>query len=928
MEEIKENVLTPDFSGVSDELADRKKKLLGFLKKKGQWIYYAILAFIIFIATFVRTRNISKLKDITTGTWTLGPDLDPFLFLRWAKYIAQHGSLFILDKLRSVPLADICVGIQCNPVNTSGDMKLLSYMIVWVWKFLSIFKEASVTYAAIIFPVIMFVLTIIAFFLFARKVFYKMDVKSRNIIALISTAFFAVVPSLLPRTIAGIPEKESAAFFFIFLSFYFFLEAFTSEKLRGKLIFGILSGITTGLLALIWGGAGFVFLTIPAAVLFAFLLGKIDTHKFYSYGLWVLSFTLIMIPSSTRYALENLLTSTSTAVTYLLFLVLGVDILIFKKKIFKLNEKIKIKLPQQIISLIISFVLIAILGSLAFGISFIPHQVQDVISQTIHPLDQTRFSVTVAENKQPSFVGDWKDSFGPVIWNIPLFFWLFFIGSIFLFANLIEKLEKKERIILTIAYTIFLAGLIFSKYSPSGVLNGESTTSLIVYFGGVLVFLISFGYFYIKRYKESKLSAFKEFEFSYLIYFIVLTMAIMAARGAVRLIMVLGAISPLAIGFLVYKTSKDYFKQKDNVKKFAIAVIALIIIIAAVFTLWTYYRADRATGENFAPGPYQWQWQKAMAWVRENTSVNAVFAHWWDYGYWVQSIGERATIVDGGNSVGYWNHLMGRYVLAGNNEKDSLDFLYAHNATHLLIDSSEIGKYTAFSSIGSDGDYDKMSWIPEILMDEKQIVEKNNETMYVYIIPGGGTATDEDILWSENGKDILLPGRSSYLIGVILSKSSDNRISQPTGVFVYNNQQYRIPFRYVYIKGNLNDFNSGLDAGIFLYPRIETTSTGIKQNGIGAGFYLSPRTIHSSIAQLYLFEQKSDYFKIAHVESNAIVSDLKSNGFYEGEFLYYQGFQGPIKIWAITYPSDIKLKQEYLNINYPKEFQTTDPARY
>jgi len=37
---------------------------------------------------------------------------------------------------------------------------------------------------------------------------------NKNIIALIATAFFVVIPSLLPRTIAGIPEKESAAFFF------------------------------------------------------------------------------------------------------------------------------------------------------------------------------------------------------------------------------------------------------------------------------------------------------------------------------------------------------------------------------------------------------------------------------------------------------------------------------------------------------------------------------------------------------------------------------------------------------------------------------------------------------------------------------------------------------------------------------------------
>ena len=56
------------------------------------------------------------------------------------------------------------------------------------------------------------------------------------------------------------------------------------------------------------------------------------------------------------------------------------------------------------------------------------------------------------------------------------------------------KSGKKEKIILTASYVIFLIGLVFSKYAPSSVLNGESTLSLLVYFGGVLIFLGSVAY--------------------------------------------------------------------------------------------------------------------------------------------------------------------------------------------------------------------------------------------------------------------------------------------------------------------------------------------------------------------------------------------------------------------------------------------------
>jgi len=38
-----------------------------------------------------------------------------------------------------------------------------------------------------------------------------------------------------------------------------------------------------------------------------------------------------------------------------------------------------------------------------------------------------------------------------------------------------------------------------------------------------------------------------------------------------------------------------------------------------------------------------------MSWVRENTNPGEVFVHWWDYGYWVEYLGERPTLADGGH---------------------------------------------------------------------------------------------------------------------------------------------------------------------------------------------------------------------------------------------------------------------------------------
>ncbi len=232
-----------------------------------------------------------------------------------------------------------------------------------------------------------------------------------------------------------------------------------------------------------------------------------------------------------------------------------------------------------------------------------------------------------------------------------------------------------------------------------------------------------------------------------------------------------------------------------------------------------------------------------------------------------------------------------------------MQFLYTHNTTHLLIDSTDIGKYSAFSSIGSDENYDRISYIPTMLIDRKQTKKIGNETTYVY---SAGFSNDEDIMIDDNGKQVLLP-RKAAGIGAIVLSVNDSKILQPQAIFVYNGKQYSRYLRYVYLKDQLYDFNSGVDAGIFVFPSVESNGNGqMMVNDVGAALYLSRRTVHSNIARLYLFNQNSEHFKLVHTESNLLVDNIKQQKINVGEFIYYQGFQGPIKIWEIKYPSDIK----------------------
>ena len=39
-------------------------------------------------------------------------------------------------------------------------------------------------------------------------------------------------------------------------------------------------------------------------------------------------------------------------------------------------------------------------------------------------------------------------------------------------------------------------------------------------------------------------------------------------------------------------------------------------------------------------------WLESMEWIKNNTPKDAVIASWWDYGYWISTLGQRATIAD------------------------------------------------------------------------------------------------------------------------------------------------------------------------------------------------------------------------------------------------------------------------------------------
>ena len=187
------------------------------------------------------------------------------------------------------------------------------------------------------------------------------------------------------------------------------------------------------------------------------------------------------------------------------------------------------------------------------------------------------------------------------------------------------------------------------------------------------------------------------------------------------------------------------------------------------------------------------------------------------------------------------------------------------------------------------------------------------------------TPLDEDLLINNNGTQEFFPAQKAGIGYIFVPTETQNnitKIDQPYIIISDAIGNHQVSLRYADVNGKFIDFGSGILGCAYVFPTIVTSGQGVGQNPIGAAMYLSPRLMRGYFAQKYILDDPFNNFpnfKIAHVESNLIVSQLRDQGMQLPEFVYYQGVQGPIKIWSITYPSTETVQQKYLD---------TDPTKY
>jgi dolichyl-diphosphooligosaccharide--protein glycosyltransferase len=212
-------------------------------------------------------------------------------------------------------------------------------------------------------------------------------------------------------------------------------------------------------------------------------------------------------------------------------------------------------------------------------------------------------------------------------------------------------------------------------------------------------------------------------------------------------------------------------------------------------------------------------WTESMEWIKNNTPKDAVIASWWDYGYWISTLGERASIADNSTLSTHIIQNLAKMLLSSPNQAWKMltdmqaDYVVVFvSGQRLAVDNDDQALYV----LRGGGDESKKQWFIRIAEEPlPKYLESDgmsgtdyfwNETLlgkmfpftplaYVNFQTNQQSATYQPGFTPVYVKDIKYPSDSNGPLRLVhASPSFDAGKGQPMiGVFIYQVNKDFVP---------------------------------------------------------------------------------------------------------------------------------------
>lgn len=797
-----------DFKQITSNISQLLKK---------DYTYYLSLIPILLIGFWIRIQNL----DLLRGKFLLG--LDPYKYFRYATEILTTGGLSPIDIMRKAPIGH-------NQI-----FYLLPYFLA-AWDKLVIAFGQTQMLAHILYPAAIGIIGLVFFFLFIKEIFNPR-------VSILATAFLAVMPAYLYRTLAGFADHEALAMMLMFAALWTFVLAYKSNKLNYKLISAAISGILTLLMALTWHGYAFLTIPISIFIISLILFNKTSRELTISYAIWLILFILplLLIRGANSIFAMGILLPIFAAIALLFHTIL------LRTRIDFFTKYLPRGLQSIIITTVVGVGVLAVLKMDTIKFYFV---------QILQPAETSgRVAHTISE------ITGSTNLLSAYSWLL----YLAFLGTLLL-IYLIFKEDKKSALTFCGMSLFFFFPAMFKKYSLNTYLYLLIATGILA--------AIAYLYFYHTGKEDwlKNINILLVLPLSYLIVFTYL------AKSAARFLFIFAPIIAIFAAYLLVKMAEEIINYQQGKFKGILIIVAIFTIFLFVSNAQAITRQAESAGSGL-PGP----WNQAFTWVRDNTPEDSIVTHWWDYGYWTQTIGERASTHDGGTHGEYVLYLLARYAMTHPNPSEALTYFKTYNVDYLLYSEEEIGKYHAFAYIGSNKDFDRRSTIGIFGLQQQQ--EVRNGTRLIY---SGQWDLDEDYVLNNR---VYSEGKSA-IIGLTID-SQENSLSNPIAYLSDGKSTpTEVPIECVCFNGICEDNSIQTDfrGCIVIIPSFQSQTEGSE---LGAAFYLSKKVKDGLFARLYIKGEKLEGFE-------EVYSDDTPLALYQGRII------GPKKIWKINPSSYIE----------------------
>ncbi len=164
-----------------------------------------------------------------------------------------------------------------------------------------------------------------------------------------------------------------------------------------------------------------------------------------------------------------------------------------------------------------------------------------------------------------------------------------------------------------------------------------------------------------------------------------------------------------AFGFMAIY---EFLSNKLSINR----ALTITVIVLLVFSSLSLYNPldDRYGGSipyRTSQSPHlEDRWLTALLWLKDNTSQDEVVCNWWDYGYWIQTVGGKRTIADGMRSgMDPWISGFGEFL--GSTDSTGIQKILAmeqeayrrtgnnFKMNYVLVDQSLLIKTTVLNSV-------------------------------------------------------------------------------------------------------------------------------------------------------------------------------------------------------------------------------------